>query len=128
MTPQPKILIGNGQDEEFRNPGNGQSACQVRGYLASQFDSAWGVFSGGESRWRDRQKGQALISTSDFDCRLIAVSESLRIFSIRGGKEREFLLKICGMLDRGDGHRDFFAISENGDWDIFVGGQKKCSV
>ncbi len=73
-------------------------------------------------RWRDRQKGQAPISTSDFDCRLIAVSESLRIFSIRGGKEREFLLKICGMLDRGDGHRDFFAISENGDWDIFVGG------
>jgi hypothetical protein len=56
---------------------------------------------------------------------LIAIPEALRFFSVRGGKERDLFLQVGGMLARGDGHRDFFSIPENGDCDIFVGGQKK---
>jgi hypothetical protein len=49
----------------------------------------------------------------------------LRIVPVRRGEEGELLLEILGMFGRGDGHRDLFSISENGDRYIFVGGQKK---
>jgi hypothetical protein len=70
------------------------------------------------------------VGNADFDRKwtatpLIAGPEALAVFSVRRRKERELLLKIGGMLSRGDGHRDFFSIPQNGDWNVFVGGQKK---
>ena len=56
---------------------------------------------------------------------LIAVSEALSILPIRRRKQGELLLQISRMLNCGHGHGDFLAISEDGDWDIFVGREKK---
>ena len=63
----------------------------------------------------------SLRDSRDF-CGLVAVSEASRLFSIRRSEEWEFLLKVGGMFGRSDGHRDLFSISEDGNWDVFVGG------
>ena len=59
---------------------------------------------------------------------LIAVSEALSILPIRRRKQGKLLLQISGMLNRGYRHGDFFSISKNGDWDIFVSGEKEGSI
>ena len=56
---------------------------------------------------------------------LIAVPETKRIFSGRGSKEWQFLLQIVRMIGCRDGNGDLYAISDNSDWHIHVGGQEK---
>ena len=78
-------------------------------------------FGAGET-FRKGVRPNELLQIADLLRLLVAAPEAARFFSVRRGKKWEFLLEIGGMLACGNGHLDFFSISEDGNWDVLVGG------
>jgi len=114
----------------FLNGGNCLAGIGERFRGGGTIEIQSGLFGGGKRLWRKvnvrvgRFSGNTARGTKRIP-RLIAGPEALSLLPVRRGKKRELLLEIRGMLSRGDSHRDFFAIPEDGNWNIFVGCQKK---
>jgi hypothetical protein len=110
-----KIFVWKRTKNRRPDSGGGKAADNAK--CDRRLVSFWGRVT-----FRTGRRSTELLPVADLLRLLVAAPESARFFSVRRGKEWEFLLEIGGMFRCGNGHRDFFSLPEARYRDVFVGG------